>query len=173
MKTGLIVYGKNQADNSAIGELSQSEDFDFHCEWDPKEGHWFFEEEPESIYKLEDILVDIFHREGISCRFKAQGALDEGEDLKKAWWDDNQDDLVSAVRKMIPDQRVSALMDAGMSHDEAEMECEGTPRHIAMTLWSLADTVELEGICSTFSSPVDEKKVMNFHRFVESKQADR
>lgn len=93
-------------------------------------------------------------------------------DPKKTWWDDNQEELISAVAKMDPDHRVSVLMDAGMDRDEAEMECEGTPRHIAMCLWSVAEIGDLEEICRTFSAPVDERRVLGFQAFMESKSEE-
>lgn len=69
-ETGLMVYGSSQKDNNLIKDIVSFTDFSYYAEWNPREGYWFFPEDPEKYDMLEQELTDIFTDMGISARFE-------------------------------------------------------------------------------------------------------
>jgi hypothetical protein len=67
-KTGLIVTGRTQRDNNAIGDLLDG--LGLHAEWDSRTGHWWFPESPDAYDELERILDAEFAQHNISARFE-------------------------------------------------------------------------------------------------------
>ena len=91
-KPGLIVTGRTQVDNNAIGEVL--DDLDLHGIWDVMEGCWFLPEDESTYDDLEEMLEQEFATRGINARFEGifddqniigqidmDEAMDSGQDL--------------------------------------------------------------------------------------------
>ena len=67
-ETGLMVTGRTQRDNNAIGDLLDG--LGLHAEWDSRYGHWWFPESPDAYDELERILDAEFAQHNISAGFE-------------------------------------------------------------------------------------------------------
>ena len=74
-ESGLIVVGKTQLDNNAIGDIVEKEGY--YAEWNPREGYWFFPEEEDLYDGLEKELDMQFAKRDINARF--EGVFNMGE----------------------------------------------------------------------------------------------
>lgn len=68
--SGLIVVGNTSEDNQKIALFVQNSDY--HGEWNPREGYWFFPEEAFSLDQLESELNSEFELRDINARFESQ-----------------------------------------------------------------------------------------------------
>jgi hypothetical protein len=83
--TGLVIVGRTQLDNNAIGDML--DETDFYGVWNTREGYWFFPEDEETLDILEKELEHEFVQRGINARFEGQyrelNELDNQIDLSK------------------------------------------------------------------------------------------
>lgn len=78
-KEGLIIIGRTQADNNAIGEILDK--LDLYGEWNTREGYWLLPEKEENYDELETILDQEFGKRGINARF--EGIFNEEKNLSE------------------------------------------------------------------------------------------
>jgi hypothetical protein len=79
-KSGLMVTGRTQVDNNAIGEVL--DDLGLHGIWDVMEGCWFLPEEESTYDELEEMLEQEFTTRGINARFEGIfNSEDEADDI--------------------------------------------------------------------------------------------
>lgn len=65
---GLIVVGRTQIDNNAIGDVL--DELELYGEWNAREGYWLLPEDEENYDNLEQVLEQEFSSRGINARFE-------------------------------------------------------------------------------------------------------
>jgi hypothetical protein len=96
-KPGLMVTGRTQVDNNAIGEVL--DDLGLHGIWDVMGGCWFLPEEESTYDELEGMLEQEFATRGINARF--EGIFkDENEDEEETTGDPGYEGYESPSDRM-------------------------------------------------------------------------